>query len=488
MDRGMIELKPSRNFFYDVRDNQIAALWMLLGSTRAFYWVTPSAAQFVFFAVLAVLANTLFSWLSAGGAGQFNLQGLVSYLIWPFIALITGIFLAQRQGLGRLMLVPAILWLNADLNVALIQSALQYFGQSDQLPDWAYEHMPNIFLVLFIWQTVSVMWVFAQKLRWPWWERGLILAGTIAALGVWQLSLSSQPIWKIEEQQVLLPEAVIYAQPRLLDDALSQLQQGVIGETNWYFLGVAGADYQDVFKFEVEQVQRQFDTRFGTIGRSIGLINNQATQVSLPMASRTSIERSLARIGQQMNPDDDVLFLFMTSHGLANMFELANQPIDMQSIDPQWLRESLDRAGIRWRVLVISSCYSGSFIPALQSPDTVIITASAADKTSFGCTNAPEFTYFGEAFFAQAMRRESSLEAAFYAAKKQIRHMEKEQGFERSDPQIRIGSNIALMLPRFEARLFPADQLATDPLAADPSTLGASVAPTIPPTLTPQAQ
>jgi len=456
----MIELKPSHRFLDDLRDNQIAALWMLVGSRRALRLVTPSAMQFVFLALLAVLANTLFSWLTAGGVGHFNLQGLVSYLLWPFIALIAGIFLAQRQGLGRLMLVPAILWLTADINIALTQSALQYLGQIDRLPDWSYPIMPTVFLMLFLWQSVSVMWVFGRQLGWPWWEHGLILAGTIMILTIWQSALDSQPIWKTEEQVYRLPETALYAQPRLLDDALSQLQQGVLGETNWYFLGVGGAGYQDVFQFEVEQTQKQFDTRFGTVGRSVGLINNQNSQDSLPMATKTSIERSLARIGQQMNPDEDVLFLFMTSHGLQNLFELSNEPIDMQSIDPQWLRESLDRSGIRWRVVVISACYSGSFIPALQSPDTVIITAADADKTSFGCGNEPEYTYFGQAFFAEAMRNESSLEKAFIAAKKRIRAMEREQGYDPSEPQMRVGRNIAVMLPQFEARLFPPSPLA----------------------------
>jgi len=471
----MIELKPSHHFFDDLRDNQIAALWMLIGSRRALRLVTPSAMQFVFLALLAVLANTLFSWLTAGGVGHFNLQGLVSYLLWPFIALIAGIFLAQRQGLGRLMLVPAILWLTADINIALLQSALQYLGQIDRLPDWSYPIMPTVFLVLFLWQSVSVMWVFGRQLGWPWWEHGLILAGTIMILTIWQSALDSQPIWKTEEQVYRLPEAALYAQPRLLDDALSQLQQGVLGETNWYFLGVGGAGYQDAFKFEIEQTQKQFDTRFGTVGRSVGLINNQNSQDSLPMATRTSIDRALARIGQQMNPDEDVLFLFMTSHGIQNLFELSNEPIDLQSIDPQWLRESLDRAGIRWRVLVISACYSGSFIPALQSPDTVIITAADADKTSFGCSNEPEYTYFGQAFFAEAMRNEPSLEKAFIAAKKRIRTMEREQGYESSEPQMRIGRNIAVMLPQFESRLFPPAPLAVS--SASVSSQGQGVFP-----------
>lgn len=460
----MINLKPSRNFLEDLRDNEIAALWMLVGSRRTFRYVTPTALQFVLLAIFAALANTLFSWLTAGGQGAFNLQGLISYLLWPFIALITGIFLAQRQGLGRLILVPAVLWLAGDVNIVLIQTVLQFLGQTGRLPEWSYGMMGSLFALLFIWQTLAVMWIFARELQWPWWERGLIFAGTVMILAVWQSAMDTQPIWKVTEQSPRLSETALYSQSRLLDEKLSQMQQGVIGQTNWYFMAVGGAGYQDVFRYEVEQTQRQFDTRFGTLGRSIGLFNHPNTQDSAPMATKTSIERSLARIGQQMNPDEDVLFLFMTSHGLPNLFELSNEPIQMDSIDPQWLRQSLDRAGIRWRVLVVSACYSGSFIEALQSPDTVVITASAADKTSFGCSNQPEFTYFGRAFFAEAMRNESSIAAAFTAATARIKQLEREGGYESSEPQMVVGRQIGLLLPNFETQLFP------PPVAAIPVT------------------
>lgn len=457
----MIELKPSKNFLSDLRDNQIAAMWMLIGSKRCFNWVTPNGWQFLFWAVLACLANTLFSWLTAGGAGHFNLQGLVSYLLWPFIALIAGVFLAQRSGLGRMVLVPALLWLVADFNIALLQSFIQFLGQLDHLPDWSYTSLPTIFLVLFVWQTVAVFWVFARAMKWPWWEQVLILGGTIITLTIWQSSVNSQPIWKVEEQRVTLPEAAMYAQPRLLDDVLSQMQSSVAGQSSWYFMGVAGAGYQNVFKSEVDRIQRQFDTRFGTYGRSVALINNKDTFVSQPIATKTSIERSLARIGQQMNPDTDVLFLYMTSHGLPNVFELADEPIDMQSVDPQWLRETLDRSGIRWRVIVISSCYSGSFVSALQSPDTLVITASAEDKTSFGCNNEADYTYFGRAFFDEAMRSQHSFKLTFDVAVGRIKQWEKAQGFEHSQPQFKLGQNMALMLPQFESRLFPPNILAT---------------------------
>lgn len=191
---------------------------------------------------------------------------------------------------------------------------------------------------------------------------------------------------------------LFYAQSRLLNKSLEAVQYGEFAQSHWYFLGVAGAGYQDVFKSEIERIKEQFDTRFGTFGRSIALINNPATRTETPIASRTSMELALRRIGQQMNRESDVLFLYMTSHGLSNQFEMENAPLDLKDVDPKWLKETLDKSGIRWRVIVISACYSGSFVPALQDDNTLIITASAADRASFGCSNEADYTYFGRAF------------------------------------------------------------------------------------------
>lgn len=105
------------------------------------------------------------------------------------------------------------------------------------------------------------------------------------------------------------------------------------------FLGVAGVSYQDVFKFEIDRIKEQFDTRFGTFGRSIELVNNAASINETPIASKTSMDLALRRIGQQMNRESDVLFLYMTSHGLPNQFEMENEPIDLDDVDPKWLRK-----------------------------------------------------------------------------------------------------------------------------------------------------
>ncbi|MGE8545374.1 MAG: C13 family peptidase [Acinetobacter johnsonii] len=457
----MIDFKPSINFWHDFKSNQTAGMWLFLGSRRSLQIVHPSIMQLIFWGILGGSANTLFSWLSAGEIGDFNPQGLVSYALWPFIALIVGIFLSQRVNNPRLMLVPALLWLVLDTHIALLQSFIQYLGMVDVLPYFFYDYLPNVFMVLFVWQSLAVVWVFSRELKWPWWERALIVLATLFTLVVWQMSVTSQPIWKVEETPPTFAEDAFYAQSRLLNKALESVQYGEFAQSHWYFLGVAGASYQDVFRSEVERIKEQFDTRFGTLGRSMMLVNNPATRTEIPIASKHSIEMALRRMGQQMNRESDVLFLYMTSHGLPNQFEMENAPLDLTQVDPKWLREALDASGIRWRVIVISSCFSGSFVPALQNDNTLIITASAADRQSFGCTNEADYTYFGRAFFDQAMREQNSIETAFSQAQKTVSQWETAQGFEPSEPQWSMGKNMELMLPQLEQRLFPPKVVAT---------------------------
>lgn len=450
-----IDFKPSINFWHDFKSNQMAGLWLFLGSRRALQIVHPSILQLIFWGILGGCANTLFSWLSAGEVGEFNSQGLVSYALWPFIALIVGIFLSQRVNNPRLMLVPALLWLVLDTHIALLQSFIQYLGMIDILPYAFYDYLPTIFMVLFVWQSLAVVWVFARELKWPWWERALIMLATLFTLVVWQMSVKSQPIWKVEDVPPTFAEDAFYAQSRLLNKNLQAIEYGEFAQSHWYFLGVAGASYQDVFMSEVKRIREQFDTRFGTFGRSMILVNNPATRTEIPIASRTSMELAFKRIGQQMNRESDVLFLYMTSHGLQNEFEMENAPLDLAQVDPKWLRDALDRSGIRWRVIVISACYSGSFVSALQNDNTLIITASAADRASFGCSNEADYTYFGRAFFDQAMREQHSIKDAFAQAKDTVAQWETAQGFDPSEPQWSIGKNMELMLPQLEQRLFP---------------------------------
>ncbi len=443
-----------QRFSLNFAANIIAALWMLVGSTRAFSWVKPTFIQFAVFALLALGSNVLFSWLAAENGSIFNEQGLVSYLIWPMIILLGGIILARRSGNQGLLFVPVVLWLVADTLSALLQSMVQFLGSYGWLPDWSYSFLPVLFLILFLWQTLALLWIFSRRLRIPWWERIIMLIGAVALLTIWQRNVADQPIFKLIPVQPVLEETALYEQPRLLQQALDSIDPSVPGKSDWYFMGVAGFSDQNVFRSEINKVRQLFDVRFGTSGHSLALINNTYSWLDEPIASKTSVLRGLKRIGQQMDADEDVLLLTLSSHGDQDFIHLSNPPLEMDNLDATWLREALDASGIRWRVIVVSACYSGSFIDELASPTTVVITASAADKMSFGCTNTAEMTYFGQAFFAESLRENTSFAAAFKDASLRLREREGSMGFEPSEPQMVVGSLMETALPAFEQVLF----------------------------------
>ena len=477
MSLASLKTVSLQRFSLNFAANIIATLWMLVGSTRAFSWVKPTFIQFAVFALLALGSNVLFSWLAAENGSVFNEQGLVSYLIWPMIILLGGIILARRAGNQALVFVPVILWLVADTLSALLQSLVQFFGSYGWLPSWSYSFLPILFLVLFLWQTLALLWIFFRRLRISWWERIIVLVGAVALLTIWQRNVADQPIFKQIPVEPVLEEAALYEQPRLLQQALDRIDPSIPGKSDWYFMGVAGFSEQNVFRSEINKVRELFDVRFGTSGHSLALINNNYTWLDEPIATKTSILRGLKTIGQQMNADEDVLFLTLSSHGDENVIQLANPPLAMDNLDATWLREALDASGIRWRVIVVSACYSGSFIDELASPTTVIITASAADKMSFGCTNSAEMTYFGQAFFAESLRENTSFSDAFKDAAYRVQERELYMGFEPSEPQMVIGSLMETALPAFEQVLFTKTRPALANMTNQPNSVKVTQAP-----------
>jgi hypothetical protein len=158
-----------------------------------------------------------------------------------------------------------------------------------------------------------------------------------------------------------------------------------------------------------------------------------------------------------MDREEDVLFLFLTSHGSPDMFWIDAGPVDADPIDSDDLKEMLNDSGIKWRVLVISACHSGSFINELWDAHTLLITAAREDRTSFGCSSERDWTNFGEAYFDRALRRELSFVAAFDRAEAAIAEREKQEDLTPSFPQMRVGRLIGPKLAALEraARQLP---------------------------------
>jgi len=249
-------------------------------------------------------------------------------------------------------------------------------------------------------------------------------------------------------------EQFIYNQPAMLERELARLLPGRKGIIDLYFVGFAGDGSQDVFRKEIDVVEPLFRERFDTTGRSLVLINNPATVRTHPVATATALERTLKRVGQVMDRDEDILFLYLTSHG-SHDHHLTTQlwPLELRDIDPAMLKRMLDESGITWRVVVVSACYSGGFIEPLKDANTLIMTASDAENSSFGCSDDSDFTWFGKALFDEELRSTFSFPVAFRQASASIGTREKNEGEDPSNPQMYLGEKIRQRLPLLESRL-----------------------------------
>lgn len=220
-------------------------------------------------------------------------------------------------------------------------------------------------------------------------------------------------------------ETALYSQRELLDRALASLEAREAGRINLYLLAVAGDGSQEVFHREVEYVEKQFAERFGTAGRTVVLVNSRNTVATAPMATVTSLREALQAIAARMDLNEDILFLFMTSHGSHDHELYLNENgMQLQGLRAPVLARLLKESGIRWKVVVVSACYSGGFIEPLQDGRSLVITAARKDRTSFGCADENDFTYFGRAYFKESLPKAASFQEAFRHAEALVREWE----------------------------------------------------------------
>src|SRR5258707_5930321 len=162
---------------------------------------------------------------------------------------------------------------------------------------------------------------------------------------------------------------------------------------------------QGVFRREATGAAQVVANRFG--GNPVIVRSNTKTGGS---ATAETLATTLQTEAKKMNGDSDILFLILTSHGSRDGLAVVAGRL-AETLKPSSLSEMLGRTGVRNKVVIISACYSGVFIPRLADADTLVITAADANHPSFGCEDKAKWTYFGDAFFNTALRRSNNLQA-----------------------------------------------------------------------------
>lgn len=249
-------------------------------------------------------------------------------------------------------------------------------------------------------------------------------------------------------------ESIYYSQASLLDKSLESLIEGKTGVADLFFVGFAGDADEGVFMNETNSAKSIMDNYMNSFGRSLVLINNEKTINTIPLANSHNLKTSLKETAKLMNIEEDILVLFLTSHGSKDHKIVTSfTPFKLNDLSADTINTALNAAGIKWRVIIISACYSGGFIETLNDPYTLIVTAASSEQTSFGCGHDGQYTYFGEAYLENGLKQTRSFIKAFDIAKEIILEKEEQEERESSNPQISIGSEIEKKLLEFEERM-----------------------------------
>ncbi|RAN81212.1 peptidase C13 [Bacillus sp. SRB_336] len=266
--------------------------------------------------------------------------------------------------------------------------------------------------------------------------------------------------------QAPTPEQVLYAQPRMMRDALAELTPRVAGKPNLYALVFAGDGGEGVFRNEAEYAGPLFAKRFGASTHTLVLENSPAALTTRPLATWSNLETALAGLEKVMRPEQDILLLYFTSHGSEDHTLLVDMnPLPLDQIGADDLAGILAAHRFKWKVVVVNACYSGGFVPPLRGPGTLVLTAARSDRSSFGCGSDSDVTYFGRAWLVDALNRTPDFIDAFRQASGEISQWERQDKLTPSEPQIDIGSGIAEQLALWRRGFTPGPKLAFKPEA-----------------------
>ena len=254
-------------------------------------------------------------------------------------------------------------------------------------------------------------------------RKGVALALALMGLGLAPSALAQQNQDPFGGQfgawEIALPPKDAGEDIARMSDALAKLPPQRPGVVDTYVLSVSLWN-EPVFENEAREaanvLARRYDAAERTIVLSAG--RGQGIARTFPSFSPNNFNAALGRIGKLADPNEDLVIVFITSHGSPDGNVVAQEKGRlMGGIRAINLRTSLQQAGIRTKLLLISACFAGNYILPFSNDDTVVLTAAAADKTSFGCAPQRDWTYFGDAMFNHALRGGEGIIDAFNMAR-----------------------------------------------------------------------
>ncbi len=405
-------------------------------------------------AVLGVAALAL--WIGvdgwrAGPEAQFELWDTLTVCTYALLLLVLA-FVMSRASRPQVAFRGVLFALLAALPVLIAVRLAIDTLQGDRATHWAWA-LFSLYALAYAWRAMRSLSGARQA--------GAVLAALIvlSAFGTYSRIVELSPmLWgpaSEDQEEADIPpsvaEGLLFDQRDRIDEAVDRMNAGVGASAGpaIFFVGFAGVAEQRVFAEEIKLAARIVGERFGSDDRQLFLINDRRDLETYPIATASGLDYALRAVARKMDPERDILFLALSSHGSAGaLLSVSNGNLPLEQLSDDDLEAALRDSGIKRRIIVISACYAGAFIKPLEDPDTIVIAAAAADRTSFGCSDDRDMTYFGEAFYRDALPGAKTLQEAFERARGAIAVREQKEHETPSEPQAFFGSAISGVLDR----------------------------------------
>ena len=244
------------------------------------------------------------------------------------------------------------------------------------------------------------------------------------------------------------------AEARAASDALAlrqhevaqQLASATVGRRLW-FAGFAMNSTSTAFQGDLELVSKVLAGLGGPVLRYEHSNPPRRRVLRYPLATPGALAETLRRIAPQTRAGDVVVVL-ISSHGNSQVISVNVAQKEVAPLTASELAKALEPLGDTPTVVLLSACYSGSFIPELARDTRIILTAAAADRPSYGCQVESRNTFFIEELFGPDFDSSLSLWQLAAQGHARIARHEHELKLEPSDPQISIGSKVRALAER----------------------------------------
>jgi hypothetical protein len=205
----------------------------------------------------------------------------------------------------------------------------------------------------------------------------------------------------------------------------------------WQAVLAAGDIAEPVFDNAVAAFGQWLAAR-GVAPRDIHRLSARPFDPATEAASAAQLLRRIALLSPR--PGERCL-IFVTSHGEHGRG--VHLAYSGERLTPAALAQALSAGcGTAPTVVIVSSCYSGSFaVGPMLAPNRIILTAARADRPSFGCQADRTYTVFDECLLA-ALPRSLRWQGVFETSLACVRQREREMGVLPSEPRHFFGERV----------------------------------------------